>query len=306
MSANVGRGKSQKSIDLVNAVRNILADIQPATIRGSAYQSFIAGLIADMSKNSVNKLSKQLVWARETGIIPWEWIVDEGRAMERAPQWDDTDARIEGAVKSYRRDNWQDQPYRIEVWSEKGTIRGPIQPVLDWFGIGFRVVHGFCGASVMHEAAEYSIYTEKPTIILYVGDYDPSGMYMSDEDLPKRMDRYGGSAAIRRVAITQSDIEKDENGKSKLPSFSVETKIKDPRYNWYKAKYGNECWELDALSPVILRERIDSAIRCYLDRDAWNHSLKIERAEIQAMECYKDQWMQAISHHASKCLEATA
>ena len=117
------------------------------------------------------------------------------------------------------------------------------------------------------------------------------------------MDRYGGKAVIRRVAIIQSDTEKDKNNKPKLPSFSVETKIKDPRYDWYKAKYGNECWELDALSPVILRERLDSAIRCYLDKDAWNHALKIERAEIQAMECYKDQWMQAISYQASKYLE---
>ena len=306
MSAKAGRGKSQKSIDLVNAVREILSDIQPATVRGVGYQSFIAGLITDMSKNSINKLSKQLVWARESGIIPWEWIVDEGRVMERASQWDNTDERIECAVMSYRRDNWQDQPYRIEVWSEKGTIRGPIQPVLDWFGVGFRVVHGFCGASVMHDAAEDSLRIEKPTIILYVGDYDPSGLYMSEVDLPKRMSRYCGKAEIRRVAIIQSDtIEKDANDKSKLPSFSVETKIKDPRYQWYKTNYGDECWELDALSPVILRERLESSIRCYLDHDAWNHARKIEKAEIQAMECYKDRWMQAISHHASKCLEAT-
>ena len=36
-----------------------------------------------MSKAETNKVSMQLVWAREQNIIPWEWIVDETREAER-------------------------------------------------------------------------------------------------------------------------------------------------------------------------------------------------------------------------------
>ena len=48
-------------------------------------------------------------------------------------------------------------------------------------------------------------------------------------------------------------------------------------------RYGHRCWEVDALSPVILRERLEAHIRGYLDTDAWNHAVKIERAEIASM-----------------------
>ena len=48
---------------------------------------------------------------------------------------------------SYRRDFWNQQPVRVEVWSEKGTVRGVLAPVLDEYGVGFRVMHGFSSAT---------------------------------------------------------------------------------------------------------------------------------------------------------------
>jgi hypothetical protein len=45
----------------------------------------------------------------------------------------------------------------------------------------------------------------RPLIILYVGDYDPSGMWMSERDIPERIARYGGEhIEVRRIAITAS------------------------------------------------------------------------------------------------------
>jgi hypothetical protein len=39
-----------------------------------------------MGKNSTNRVSRQLVDAREQGLIPWGWIVQETREVERVPQ----------------------------------------------------------------------------------------------------------------------------------------------------------------------------------------------------------------------------
>ena len=50
-------------------------------------------------------------------------------------------------INGYRRDYWNQQPVRVEVWSEKGTVRGVLQPVLDEYGVGFRVMHGFGSAT---------------------------------------------------------------------------------------------------------------------------------------------------------------
>jgi hypothetical protein len=43
-----GRGMSQKSIDLIEQSRSILAAIHPTTVRGVAYQLFTRGLIESM------------------------------------------------------------------------------------------------------------------------------------------------------------------------------------------------------------------------------------------------------------------
>ena len=62
-------------------------------------------------------------------------------------------------------------------------------------------------------------------------------------------------------ALRANRVRSDQATLSGLPSFHVETKKKDPRYAWYRERYGLRCWELDALSPVILRDRIERAIR---------------------------------------------
>lgn len=291
-----GRGKSQKSLTLIESARAILEQIQPATVRAVCYRLFADGLIEDMKKNSTNKVSKQLVWARENGVIPWEWIVDEIRSAERPTMWTDTDERIEYTVKTYRRDNWQDQPNWIEVWSEKGTVRGTLKPVLDKYGVSLQIVHGYSGSTLLHDTAEASSLSDKPLTILYVGDYDPSGMHMSGVDIPSRIAKYHGNGTLWRIALTGEDVG------DQLPGFPAITKSKDPRYRWFIKNYGNRCWELDALSPDILRRRVETAIRELMDLDSWNRALLIERAEVNALNMYMDSWKQSISRQASKYL----
>jgi hypothetical protein len=56
--------------------------------------------------------------------------------------WSNPEQYASAVARSYRRDFWDQQPHRVEVWSEKGTIRGVLQPVLDRYAVGFRVMHG--------------------------------------------------------------------------------------------------------------------------------------------------------------------
>jgi hypothetical protein len=64
-------------------------------------------------------------------------IVDEARELERVSAWNDPEEFANAASQQYRRDFWSQQPERCEVWSEKGTLRGVLAPVLDQYGIGF-------------------------------------------------------------------------------------------------------------------------------------------------------------------------
>ena len=289
-----GRGKSAASLALVGAAVRILEEIQPATVRAVCYRLFTAGLIPNMSKNATNKVSKQLVWARESGEIPWPWIVDETRAAEYVMTWDNPSQRIRAAMRNYRRDNWQDQPLRVEVWSEKGTVRGTVSPVLNEYGVTFRVLHGFGSATVLNDIAKLSRASSKPLIVLYVGDFDCSGMYMSEADIPARMNRYAGEITLCRIALTADDVG------SALPSFPADSKKGDSRYSWFVDRYGTRCWELDALSPVLLRQRVREAITECLDLDTWNRALMVEKAERESMQDFARAWQASISRQAPK------
>lgn len=278
-----GRGKARASLDLIEASHKILVEIQPATVRAVCYRLFTMGLIADMSKASTNKVSRLLVHAREQGVIPWAWVVDETREAERVSTWDNPDEIINAAVRGYRRDYWQDQPVRVEVWSEKGTVRGTVAPVLHEFGVTFRVMHGFASATALNAIAEVSNESEKPLIALYVGDYDPSGLYMSAVDLPERLTRYGSTVTLSRIALLDFDT-------VNLPSFDVETKAKDGRYDWYRKRYGRQCWELDAMPPPLLRQRVEAEIRSNIIMDRWEHAVAVERAETESMADFLATW----------------
>ena len=291
-----GRGKSQKSLDLVDFAHNLLAEIQPATVRTVAYKAFVAGLSPDMSKNSVAKVSTQLVWARENGAIPWEWIVDEIRKREQCASWESPTKLFEAAAQQYRRDNWNEQPQRIEVWSEKGTVRRVLEPVLEKYGVAFQVIHGFAGAATMWDVSRDSASSEKPFTILYVGDFDPSGMCISDIDIPKRLERYAGRATVKRIALTPDDVAPGTS----LPHFDAATKITDSRHSWFTRRYGTKCWELDAMSPVDLRDRVADAIWSMLDHDVWNRALLTEKAEREAVNQYVGGIQKSISGLGTK------
>jgi hypothetical protein len=64
-------------------------------------------------------------------------------------------------------------------------------------------------------------------LALYVGDWDPSGLHMSEIDLPRRLDEYGADVNLVRVALTKEDTN------SGLPEFDADTKGGDTRYRWF-------------------------------------------------------------------------
>jgi hypothetical protein len=81
----MGRGMHQATLDLVDQARRVLEENQPATVRAVCYRLFVAGAIDSMEKKNTQKVGRALVYARENDLIPWEWIVDETRSVERTP-----------------------------------------------------------------------------------------------------------------------------------------------------------------------------------------------------------------------------
>jgi hypothetical protein len=172
-----GRGMAQRSLDLIEAMHAIAEAAQPLTGRGVGYKLFTQSLIASMARKEMQRVYRLLKEARERGIVPWEWIFDETRSLERVSMWDNPADYARCVAQSYRRDFWNQQPVRCEVWSEKGTVRGVLDPVLNHYGVGFRVMHGYSSASIVYDVCQGR--DGRPLKVLYCGDFDCSGMNMS-------------------------------------------------------------------------------------------------------------------------------
>src|SRR5262245_37485803 len=211
-----GRGLARHSYLLIEEMYSLIEAAQPITGRGVGYKLFVAKLIPSMSTGDMAKVYRLLTIARERNMIPWEWIVDETREIERIPSWADPDAFIRTVARSYRRDYWKQQPHHVLVVSEKSTVAGVLRPTLERYGVGFLPVHGFNSATKTKDIARAR--DGRPLIVLYVGDYDPSGMYMSERDLPERIAAYGGHhVTLVRIALLPEQL-------TGLPSFPASDK----------------------------------------------------------------------------------
>ena len=197
-----GRGRATTTISLMDTLVEIAREIQPCSVRALAYQLFNRKLIPSMSRNNTAKVSRLCVTAREEGLLPWEWIVDSTRQEERVATWDDPSAYARAVQSSYRRNKWVAQPKHVSVWSEKSTVEGTLRPVLEKYEVPFQVLHGWSGATPVMAAAQGNLERSQYTLILYVGDFDPSGMGMSEVDLPKRLARYSsGDPSEKDISI---------------------------------------------------------------------------------------------------------
>ena len=143
-------------------------------------------------------------------------------------------------------------------------------------------MHGFSSGTVVHDIAEDDDGRE--LIALYVGDFDPSGMFMSEEDLPTRLAKYGGDhITVKRIALTRPQVRG-------LPSFPAADKKKDPRYKWFVANYGKRCWELDAMDPNDLRDCVEQEIRKLIEPVAWQRCEVVNKAEQDSLRTILSKW----------------
>jgi hypothetical protein len=276
------RGMARRSLDLIEAMYTAAEAAQPITGRGVGYKLFTRGLIPSMARSEMQRVYRLLKEAREQGDIPWEWIVDETRSLERTSTWSNPAEYARCVARSYRRDFWDQQPVRVEVWSEKGTVRGVLAPVLDQYAVGFRVMHGFSSATSVHDVADDD--DGRPLVALYVGDLDPSGMFMSEQDLPSRLEEYEGyHVEINRIALTREQV-------VDLPSFPASDKRKDPRHKWFVANHGTRCWELDAMDPNDLRDCVEQEIKRWIEPVAWERCELINGVEQESLRTILEKW----------------
>jgi hypothetical protein len=277
----MARGKWAATTKLVERAKRILSAEQPATIRQLFYR-LVSVQALENSIHDYKKLSRVMTDARESGEVPFEWIVDRSRPTYAPSVFDDIKDGLIALRRCYRKDYWEDQLAYVEIWTEKDAIIGSIEPVTDELGVTVRVSRGFTSTTRVYEIAKAFARILKPLFVYYLGDHDPSGRAI-ELDLYQRIASYGPDFQMERLAIREIDIDAFN-----LPPLRIKTS--DTRAAAFRREFGNRCVELDALPPEELRSRVRQAIERHIEGEAWERALAIERAERESIQSIVERW----------------
>ena len=106
-------------------------------------------------------------------------------------------------------------------------------------------------------------------LVLHLADHDPNGIDMT-RDNTERLALYARhDVEVRRIALNIDQVRRY----NPPPNFAKEA---DTRFEAYVEQFGEECWELDALSPTVIADLIRVEIEDMIDRSKWQ---KREAAE---------------------------
>ena len=277
------KAKSLAKLELVNSIIDEYRGYD-LTLRQCFYQMVARGFIPN-TKKEYDNLGILITNARYAGLIDWEKIEDKTRNYQGSYSLSWTPAeKLQSAAKYFHLHKWQNQPNYVEVWCEKDAMidivaRGCRATQTPYFS-----TRGYCSASELWRAANHFIKRNdcKGRYIIYLGDHDPSGVDMP-RYLDERMKLFGADVEIRRIALTMEQIKTF----NPPPSF---VKATDTRRTGYIEKYGETCWELDALKPGFVEQLVDSAIRPLMDEKILAQTLELEKEQRRELELVADNY----------------
>jgi hypothetical protein len=165
-------------------INSIIREYQKAgyklTLRQLYYQLVSRDVIPNQPAEYA-KLSKILVEGRMAGVVDWDAIEDRLRTAEKPSSWDEPADIMKSVIHSYAKPRMKGQPNYIEVWVEKDALSGVLSRVTKKYHIPILVNRGYSSVSAIFDSYNRfkdAMEDDQKITILYLGDYDPSGMDM--------------------------------------------------------------------------------------------------------------------------------
>jgi len=250
------------------------------------------------TKSQYGMLSKLLKYARIDGYVAWDAIEDRVRAFHDLRGWDDKGHFIRQQVRhflnGYKRDLMQSQDRYVEVWLEKDALSSIFTRITESYTVPVTVCRSFSSVSFLNDFRNrLSGYANKKAVMLYFGDFDPSGVEMLESmktTLTEELEIHG--IEFKRIALNKDDI-----FSYNLPHDPDALKESDTRAKKFKERYGTYAVELDALRPDVLEEKIKNAIESELDIEAFNSEIKKHNEEINLLESLREKVVEFVGGH---------
>jgi hypothetical protein len=249
MSSN---GMRRNRIETEQFYQAVIATIEqagpPVTLRQLFYAMLPLGLY-EKEERSYKNLAFHTAEMRRAGLIPYGWFSDSTRRMHKPRTYTGLEQMLEIASETYRRALWADLNVYCEIWCEKEALSASFYRVTGAYDVPLMVTKGFSSMSFTYEAAEAIKAIGKQTFIYYFGDFDPSGLLIS-QDLERKLRAHGAEVEFERVAVNEEQI----------AEWRLPTRPTKRGGSHAKGFASDESVELDAVPPAQLRALIEDCI----------------------------------------------
>ena len=283
----------RERVEDIKVVLKELKAYWPLTLRQVYYQ-LVSREVIKNELAEYKKLSSLLARARLEGLVNWNAIEDRVRSTLTSGGWDGLSWFIEQESESfldgYRRNLLCSQDVVPEAWIEKDALSRICHGAALPYCVPVVVARGYSSISFMHQCKRRITgrWAEgKKTIILYFGDFDPSGYNMPEamlETLHGDMGIDEAAVELHRCALTAAQA-LDE---FKLPHSPEALKETDSRARKFIQEHGRHAVELDALDPPTLEGLVRGSIESVLNMDKFHAEKGIEQGERGDLEGLKE------------------
>lgn len=303
-------------LERIETINTIIEQYQAAgyklTLRQLYYQLVSREIIPNVQKEYAN-LSSLLTDARMCGLVDWDAIEDRLRRPSSPNSWESPEDGLDTIIDLYQLPRQQGQNVYLEVWVEKDALSGVLSRVTRQYHVPILVNRGYSSASAMYDAykrLKQAFRMNQSLRILYLGDFDPSGIDMIRDVEQRILEFFIGDARLKYdngkdikpvdfrralqasktlkkldfgvvpIALTREQI--DQHNPPPNPA-----KTTDPRHGKFSDEHGDTSWEVDALPPEVLNDILTTAIEDLIDMDVFNATVAREEADIDKLRNLK-------------------
>ena len=275
MKSTMARRRRTKDAieDLTDELTALAREHAPCTIRQAFYLAVAAGLIPK-AQAEYNAVSRLLTAARRAGRLAWDTIVDHTRSVHRRYGVDSLAETLRDTVSFHQRKMWTDAAVRVQLWCEKQTLVGSLMPIVEKYDVPLYATRGYPSATYVFDAAEEIRVDDRPTIIFYIGDHDPSGKKIPENLAAQLHDLAPGSdITLTTLAVLPWQIER----------WHLATRPTNPKDPNAKGFQGGST-EVESIEPDMLRQLCEDAITPFIDPHEWAVLKTIEESEKEAIQ----------------------
>lgn len=267
-----GRPLGPKTIAIRDGVIALTFEHEVMTVRQIFYALSTRGVVPKTENGGYRPVQEQVLRMRKDGLLPWSFIADGTRYQRKPESWQSVSDAVAAMQQNYRRNLWQDQGVRLEVWLEKDALATIVQRATVPWDVPLMVSRGTSSATFLWNAAQTAIDAYEVgimTMVFALYDYDAAGHRAAravQEGL--REHTRGIPIPFELLALNERQIDIWN-----LPTRPA--KASDPEAH----RWGSGAVELDAIPPDKLIALVEDRIIDLIDADAWNLQRAVEDDE---------------------------